>query len=308
MSLKRKILYTLFSVLMIVSFQNCGQSGSIGLESQDLGKIAANDNPANDTDLIDISDDPSDDQNDTQNPPSAGSGSMDPVKSPITIPPKDDPKDVVSIDPVKSPVVVPTPPKDVPKTGGNCDDKDDSDTSDIVEADNDGNVIGPKISCSDLIKVKLSILPGSSGSNFNKTRGLLKVENEDDVSVVNHRGILILNNINTVSNIENVRSLLMRVNASSVKQIDNARALSLINSENIESVSNYRGLGCVSSNIGVVENYRGILEVRGDLVSVKNFRGILKVNGSVKEIENFRGVLIVSGSIGSKKDVKVRMP
>ena len=85
MSFKSKILYILLSAVMIVSFQNCGQNGAVGLEAQDLGKVAANGT----TDLVDVSDDQSDDQSDVQDPP-ADDGSMDPVKPPVIVPPKDE--------------------------------------------------------------------------------------------------------------------------------------------------------------------------------------------------------------------------
>lgn len=274
MLLKNKILYLFLSGLMVVSFQNCGQNGSVGLETQDLGKVAANS-----TDLVDVSD-----GSDVQDPPADADDDSD----------------------VKPPLVI--PPKDGPKGGGSCDDRDDNDTSDVVDADDDGNVKGMKISCEDLLKVKFNLLPGSNKSSYQNTRGFLKVENKDEVNVVNHRGLLILNNIKSISNLDNIRSLLIRANAQSIKQVNNVRALSLIDSKSIESVSNYRGLGCMSSNISVIENYRGILEVKGDLASVKNFRGILKVDGNIKEIQNFRGILIVSGTVGSKKDVKIRNP
>ncbi|OYZ23990.1 MAG: hypothetical protein B7Y39_02930 [Bdellovibrio sp. 28-41-41] len=274
MSLKNKILYLFLSGLMVVSFQNCGQNGSVGLETQDLGKLAASS-----TDLVDVSD-----GSDVQAPPADADDDSD----------------------VKPPVVI--PPKDGPRGGGSCDDRDDDDTRDIVDADDDGNVKGMKISCADLLNDRFSLLPGSSKSSFQNTRGFLKVENKDEVSVVNHRGLLILNNIKSISKIDNVRSLLIRAGAQSIKQINNVRALSLIDSKSIESVSNYRGLGCLSASVGVIENYRGILEIKGDLVSVKNFRGILKVDGNVGSIENFRGILVVSGSVKSKKDVKVSNP
>lgn len=289
MSFKSKILYILLSVVMIVSFQNCGQSGAIGLESQDLGKVAANGT----TDLVDISDDQSgdqsDDQSDVQDPPPADVGSVDPVKPPVIVPPKDG-------------------PKDGPKGGGSCDDRDDNDTKDIVDADEDGNVHGMKISCADLAKIKMSIIPASSGSVINNTRGIVKVENKEQVSVNNHRGILILNNINSISRINNVRALLLRASAQSINEINNARALSLIDSKEIGVVANYRGLGCLSAEVGEINNYRGVLEVKGNLESVDNFRGILKVEGNVRKINNFRGVLLVSGSIGSKTNVKIRVP
>lgn len=266
---------------MIVSFQNCGQSGAIGLESQDLGKVAANGT----TDLVDISDDQSDDQSDVQDPPPADVGSVDPVKPPVIVPPKDGPKD-----------------------GGSCDDRDDNDTKDIVDADEDGNVHGMKISCADLAKIKMNIIPASGGSVINNTRGFVKVENKEQVSVDNHRGVLILNNINSISKINNVRALFLRVSAQSIFRINNARALSLIDSKEIDVVANYRGLGCLSAEIGEINNYRGVLEVKGNLESVDNFRGILKVEGNVGKINNFRGVLLVSGSIGSKTNVKIRVP
>ncbi len=280
MSFKSKILYILLSAVMIVSFQNCGQNGAVGLEAQDLGKVAANGT----TDLVDVSDDQSDDQSDVQDPP-ADDGSMDPVKPPVIV-----------------------PPKDGPKGGGSCDDKDDNDTKDIVDADDDGNVHGMKISCADLVKLKFNNLSASGGSVINNTRGFVKVENKDEVSVNNHRGVLILNNIKNISSINNVRALLIRASAQSINEINNARALSLIDSKEIGVVVNYRGLGCVSSDISEINNYRGILEVKGNLESVNNFRGILKVEGNVGKINNFRGVLVVSGSIGSKTNVKIRVP
>lgn len=263
------------SGLLVVSFQNCGQAGSVGLETQDLSI-----DTASSTDLVDVSDG----SNDVQAPP-ADEGDDGDVKAPVVI-----------------------PPKDGPKGGGSCDDRDDKDTDDVVDADDDGNVTGMKISCADLLKIKFNLLPGSSKSDFQNTLGFLKVEDKESVSVVNHRGMLILNNIKSISKLDNIRSLLIRAGAQSIKQVNNVRALSLIDSKSVESVSNYRGLGCLSANVSVIENYRGILEVKGDLVSVKNFRGILKVDGNVKEIDNFRGILIVSGSVGSKKNVKVRNP
>ena len=182
MSLKHKLLYLFLSVLMLVSFQNCGQNGSVGLETQGLGKVAANS-----TDLVDVSDD-----SEIQNPPSDSDDDSD----------------------VKAPAVI--PPKDGPRGGGSCDDRDDEDTNDVVDADDDGNVKGMKISCADLLKTKFSVLPASNKSGFQNTHGFLKVENKDDVSVVNHRGLLILNNIKRISKIDNVRSLLIRAGAQSI--------------------------------------------------------------------------------------------
>lgn len=275
MSLKHKLLYLFLSVIMVVSFQNCGQSGAIGVSGQEVGKVS---NPG--TGLIDISDDS--DGSDVQNPP------------------VDD-----NDEGVKPPVVV-SPPKD----DHTSDIKDDKDTDDIVDSDDDGNIRGMKVACSDLLRVRTDLIPVSSKVDIKNVRTFwMRVKNKDEVSVENYRGMLMLENINTISKVQNIRSLFLGATAKSIKKIENARALSLISAESIDSISNFRGLGCFgSANLGEIENFRGILEVRGNVKLIKNFRGILNVVGNVEKIENFRGILIVGGKIGFKKDVKVRQP
>lgn len=290
MGFKRGILYLLLSVLMIVSFQNCGQQGAIALENQSQSKVAVND-------LIDISD--------VQEPPKQGD-SLPNDDQPISLPPDsgvDDPP--VQYQPIKVPPPgVPVNPKDEKDS---CDNDDDEETSDVVNADDDGNIKGKIVSCADLLRMQIPAIGSvDNKSEYKNTRRFLSVNGQGQLSIENHRGLLFLSNIGIIANMKNVRSVLARIQAKAIQNMSNFRALSLIDSQRIDSLANYRGLSCIASRVGKIENFRGILEVKGDIESVSNFRGILRVEGSVKSIENFRGVLIVSGQIGVKKNVRVR--
>ncbi len=116
MRFRQLLLYTLAAGLLVVSFQNCGQPGALGLESQELNKVTSVD-----AGLTDVSD-------------------------------------------VQDPTDVSTGAKEVPRDRGDqsqCDDRDDSDTYDMVDADENGNVHGINVSCADLVKYNFSIVRSS---------------------------------------------------------------------------------------------------------------------------------------------------
>jgi hypothetical protein len=320
MGMKRALLYLFLSAVMIVSFQNCGQSGAIGLEVQELNKVSDN-NGGNG--LIDISDvqDPNQDADDDQTVPGTKEPSVPVVKDPVppvvkdpTVPPVVQPPVVKdpAIPPVVLPPVVGNPPKPVdppikvPTPGK--DPEDDGYGDDIVDSDDEGNIIGRRVHCDELLKLSIPMIGNASdNSTYNHTRGFLIINNKEQISVDNHRGPLIIRNVKNAS-LNNIRSLFLSAQIGALSNLSDVRALSLISTNSIGSVNKYRGLSCLSGAVGDVDNFRGVLEVKGNVESVKNFRGILKVDGNVGEIDNFRGVLIVSGSVGSKKNVKVRAP
>lgn len=283
-------MYSLLSALMVVSFQNCGQTGSLSLQSQsDLGKIGSN--PNGDADgLSDISDIAGDEGvSDVQAP--VGS-------DPISLPPSDG----------STPGAGAGSPGAVPGSGGSMGDSgDDDDDRDIVDSDDDGNLSGSIASCAQHMNVNLSHIGNTNVVTFSNTRGPLKIENQERVVGTNHRGLLILNNITSIPVLSNIRSLSMRINAGTIGQLTNIRGVALVKANSIVALANFRGLGCITSSIDSAENFRGVLEVKGNLKSVKNFRGILKVDGDIESLENFRGILKVSGNITKRVNVRVRL-
>lgn len=269
MALKQILMYIFFTGLVIVSFQNCGQPGSLGLESNDgLAKI----NDISDT-IVD---------------PDADNGEVDDDT--------DDMQPPSNIGDVK----------DGPNTQPDIGDRGDTDIDTIVDSDEDGNTIGKIVSCAELASIDTSTIVKSSEVNTRKTRGDLKIENAESASCVNHRGALVLNNIKSVTNVTNIRSLLLKINAAEVGSVVNIRAMSLIAASSVDELQNYRGLACVAASISSVTNYRGILEVKGNIKTVNNFRGVLKVTGDIDELINFRGALEVSGVIKYQENVKTK--
>lgn len=278
---------------MIVSFQNCGQQGTVALELQSQSKVANND-------LVDISDDVGNDgSGDVSGGGSDGSGVKQPpkVNPPLVNPPKYPP--IVGED---DPPVT-TQPHD-PK-----EDEDEDDDMDIVDSDDDGNVKGPNVSCADLLRRKIPSIGGlnNGSSSYKNTKHLLVVNGQESLSIENHRGVMLLSNIGIINSISNVRSIFSSIRAKSIESMENVRALSLIDAQQFKSLKNYRGLSCVAAQVGDIENYRGILEIKGNVNSIKNFRGILKVDGKIGSLENFRGILLVNGEVIKKVDVKVRL-
>lgn len=296
MGIKRALMYSLFSALMVVSFQNCGQTGSLSLQSQsDLGKIGSNPNGGDDglSDISNVSDIAGDEGiSDVQAPPVGA--------DPISLPPNDG----------SAPGAGGGSPGAVPGSGGSIvdsGDDDDDDDRDIVDSDDDGNLSGSIASCAQYMNMDLSHIGNTNVVMFSNTRGPLKIENQERVVGTNHRGLLILNNITSIPALSNIRSLSMRINAETIGQLTNIRGVALVKANSFVALANFRGLGCIASSIDSTENFRGVLEVKGNLKSVKNFRGILKVDGDIESLENFRGILKVSGKISKRVNVRVRL-
>lgn len=333
-----RMLLVLLSVLTVVSFQNCGQSGEINLQaSSEFSKVGVQPNV---DDIIDP-DQPVDVG--VQPPSNVVPTVIPPPKAPPVPKNPDEPNSGSPADQVSSQMPVAGVDSDMqmpdamvtlPGTSSGNNSSTDSDVShgsishgdsnssdddidlsqdepNVVVDENDGTVKGPKVSCAGLNKLVMGtslFVKPSNMSSVDNVRGSLKISDKDQVDVNNFRGLLFLMNIKSVGKLSNIRSMLMSVDADHVGEVSNVRALSLMNTERLGSISNYRGILCLGAiNTGEISNYRGILEITGDVKKISNFRGILKVKGNIGILENFRGVLKVDGDILSQSNVKVNL-
>ncbi|MCB0369193.1 MAG: hypothetical protein KDD45_06985 [Bdellovibrionales bacterium] len=335
-----RIVLVLSSLMLIVSFQNCGQSGVVNLESQSgLGKVSGIQDTGNGSGIVDP-DQPSvvpgaDDSSsgtDIQAPPST---TLDPADMPSDLenmPVVVDDTNQSGMDPASSgsdggkkssedsendeSVVVGG--SSVTHDGVKADDRDDDDVNldldgpDYIVSEDDGSIIhGSKPSCATLNKLARStslFIRSSNVDTVNNYKGPLKISDKDLVSIMNFKGLLFLQNINAVTKLLNVKSMLLSVDAQNLDSMSNVDALSLMSVNNIGSISNFRGLLCLDTvQVKEISNYRGILEVSGNVSKISNFRGILKVKGNINRLENFRGVLQVDGDILSQDNVRVKI-
>lgn len=339
------MLLGLFSVLTIVSFQNCGQSGEIGLQvSPEYAKLAAN-QPNSDIDSnLPVSNPNEDPASGPITPPTSPSLPPEVPKAPPAVP-KDphSPNAGTPSSPVDSSTAGANPasgPSDIdavpgitmPPSSAKEDDSstvshgsikhEDSDIDDDIDLsmdepdmdidENDGSIIrGHHISCAGLNKLVMGtslFVKPSNLSSVENYKGSLKISNKDQVDISNFKGLLFLLNIKNVGKVSNVKSMLMSIDADHVGALSNVKALSLINTDKLDIIQNYRGVLCLgAANIDEIANYRGVLEITGNVKKISNFRGILKVKGNIEKLENFRGILSVDGDILSQSNVKVKM-
>ena len=338
MKFTSRLLLSFLSLLVIVSFQNCGQSGSISMQNQSgVAKMDTNNadqpnlpNPVSSSDPA-LGDpitivDPDRIVGVSPTPPPTASPAAPPTGSPTMPAPP-----VASVIPPSAPPpsTVTTPPVMVPPnntTGsptvshGAIKDEDAKDDSiDVAkeypdyDIDEDSGHIksGYKISCAGLNRLMM-ITSGfarkSNVASVSNSTGVLKISSQDQVSINNHRGLLFLFDIKNIIDLNNIKALFLLAEADNITNVNNVMSLSIMRADVVSKINNFRGLLCLDSpSIDEISNYRGILEISGNVKKINNFRGILKVKGHIDHLENFRGTLNVDGDILSQNNVKILM-
>lgn len=326
-------MYTLLTGILLVSYQNCGQSGAIGLETSNFSKL---DTPTTGDQLVDISD--------VQSPPAEDLqpiGQETPVTSPTTPDVKGD-ESHSSNSPVQ-PITMPANPKapnntestdsdshspgdqasnssdksflpgtypPVPSSDSESDNEDGNLAEDTtLEVDEDGQITtGHIVSCKRLHSMKIPNSYEATSSKLKNIHGNVSFTNGANVSAENIRGMLDIINAQQISEIKNVRYL-VRASAKAISSVENVRGFSLLRSDHIKEIKNLRGISCLETNLAFsLDNVRGYLNIRGNINSLKNFRGILYLDGKIDTLENFRGFIIMKegSSIGQKSNVKIQ--
>lgn len=321
-----RMLLALLSVLTVVSFQNCGQSGEINLQSSsEFAKVAAQPNT---DDIIDP------DQPLVSNP------GVDNGSGQVEVPPSNPP--VVS-DPPKTPPV-PKPPG-TPDSGNPNQSSTDSPTSDsmtsipaqepagVVKSPTEGGAMssspnassGPVDSSNNTTDSNTSgdsdvshgsISHGDSGSGDDD---IDLSQDEPNISVDENDGTVKGPKVSCAGLNKLVMSTSLFVKPSNMSSVDNVRGSLKIADKDQVDISNFRGLLFLMNikNVGKLSNIRSMLmSVDADHVGalsnvralslmntdkldlISNYRGILCLGAAnTDEISNFRGVLEVTGNI-----------
>lgn len=342
MKFTSRLLLSFLSVLVIVSFQNCGQTGSISMQNQSgVAKMDTNNTGQPNLPSPVSSSDPGsgdpiaivDPDRIVGVPPAAPSTPAPPAATPTAPPtasPTTPPPPVASVVPPSAPppTSVAAPPTMLPPThnatgsptvshGAIKDDDDKDDSIDVskeypdyeIDEDNGNVKSGYKISCAGLNRLMMitsGFVRKTNVTSVANSTGVLKISSQDQVSINNHRGLLFLFDIKNIINLNNIKALFMLAEADNIANVNNVMSLSIMRADVASKINNYRGLLCLDApRIDEISNYRGILEISGNVKNIKNFRGILKVKGHIDHLENFRGTLKVDGDILSQNNVKI---
>lgn len=330
-----RILLVLLSALTVVSFQNCGQSGEIALQSQsDLSKLNTNAVVSDGTEIVDPdlvnelppvdSSVPNTDATVPSSPEVMPPSTSEPVTSPVVGSPTDPSVGTMPVDgsvpssgsttpssgstaPSDGSVSMPnagvdpstgsisSPVVDDPQVSHGSIRHDDKEDSDV-----DLSQEAPEM---DVDEGDGTIKSGKKVSCANLNRLVMStnlfVKATKLTSLKNSNGALKISNEDSVS-IDKHRGLLLLTNINHILKLNNIRSMLLLADGNdIGVVSDVRGLSLMSADqVNSIHKFRGILCLdSANTESISNFRGILEINGNVKKISNFRGILKVKGNI-----------
>lgn len=309
MRTSKVFLSILSSAVLIVSFQNCAQSGDISLQKSDFSKLVADNPNAN----IGIDDGSSDDQlyTDPDNiisvpDSSADSVATDPVKEPIASEPVKGPSAVINDPnvPVKDPVKMPD--SSIAKSEEEVKEEAKEVTKDTKEV--------AKKEDQENHKKEESVKKEDEDKNRIPAAVISEKENDDHDDMADDDSELIAgadddgNLIGKLPDCTNLAKLSLITSfgkdIKDKKEIKNEHGMMCGKNKDHVSVNGFKGLLQLMNvkyipelkNIRLLKHFPGVLRVKAEGIGeIENVRAWSLIDaGAVKEIERYRGVLCLS--------------